>query len=169
MVLRSGDHPSQQVNSNSISQGDNPVANVLTLTGKAGQGLGGPGGRMIFTFRCVLSGSYVQGAAIGVPGETLSFNTAANPNKLSRPKLPGAPAGRLPGTNDCEVLNTLGGFTARVEQAATSPTQANFALRIFQAGSGAAQPAELTAGAYPAALTDANGFVIQVSVPIRYN
>lgn len=145
------------------------MANVLTLTNKSLQGVGGPGGKMIFTFRCVLSGSYVQGGGIGLPGETLAFNSAANPNKLARPKLPGSPAGRLPGTNDFEVMNTLGGFTARVEQAAANPTQQNFALRIFQAGSGAAQPAELTAGAYPAALTDPNGFVINVIVPIRYN
>lgn len=146
------------------------MANVLTLLGKALLGPGGPGGRVIWTFKCVLSGSYVQGAAIGVPGETLAFNSALNPLKLARPKIPaGPPAARLPATDECEVINTLGGFTARLEQNAASPTPQNFALRIFQAGSGAVQPAELTAGAYPAALTDSNGFVIQVTAPLRYN
>lgn len=119
-------------------------------------------------FLCQLSGSYVQGAAVGVPGETLNFNAALNPNKLERAKIPAAPAGRLPAFDDIEVVNTMQGYQAVVERNATLPTPANFVLRIFTAGSGNAAPVELSAGAYPAALT-ANAIVIIVTAPSRYN
>lgn len=119
-------------------------------------------------FFCQLSGSYVQGGAAGIPGETLNFNAALNPGKLGRAKIPSAPAGRLPDFDDLEVINTLQGYQAVIERNATLPTPANFVLRIFTAGSGAAAPVELSAGAYPAALT-AKPVVIIVTAPSRYN
>lgn len=119
-------------------------------------------------FKCVLSGSYVQGLAIGVPGETLSFNTALNPGLAPRTKLPVSPGGKLPSNTDIEVAGVPNGYSAQVEQNAVAPTANNYALRIFAAGSGAAAPVELAAGAYPAALTGAP-IIIEVNVPAKYN
>lgn len=120
-------------------------------------------------FKCVLSGSYVNGGAIGVAGEVLSFNTALNPQIASRTKIPaGPPAARLPANTDIEVANVPNGYLAQVEQNAVLPTPNNFILRIFAAGSGNAAPVELSAGAYPAALTSAP-LVIEVNMPAKFN
>lgn len=120
-------------------------------------------------FTCLLSGNYVQGNAIGVAGETLSFNTALNPNKAARAKLPnGSPSGQLVPNTKAEVSSVPNGYTAQVEQNAVSPTANNYVLRIFAAGSGNAAPVELAAGAYPAALTGAP-IVIEMGVPAKYN
>lgn len=126
--------------------------------------------KVIWKFSCTLSGSYAQGGAVGTPGETLNFNGAANPFKLARPKIPGSPAGRLPANSDCQVTKVPAGYSATLERNASSPTPANFALRIFTAGSGAAAPAELGAGAYPAALSgDLLGITMEISAPLKYN
>lgn len=140
------------------------MANVLTLNEKPVS----LSNVAQWEFFCQLSGSYVQGGAQGVPGETLNFNGALNPSKFERAKIPSAPAGRLPDFDDIEVVNTLQGYQAVVERNATLPTAANFVLRIFTAGSGAAAPVELSAGAYPAGLT-AKPVVIVVTSPSRYN
>jgi len=139
------------------------MANILTLIDKQRA----IGNKVIFRFKVVLSGSYAQGGAIGVPGETLSFNTALNPNYIARPKLPGAPAGKLPANADFLLRNLPAGFDGRVEQNATLPTQANYALRLFSSGG-----TEISTGAYSsvgATLVDATGITIEVTVPARYN
>jgi len=120
-------------------------------------------------FTCTLSGNYTNGGAIGVPGETLSFNTATVTGKPSRPRIPNVLNGStspLPKNTDFEVF-VPNGYSAQVEQNATSPTAANYALRIFAAGSGNAAPVELASGAYPAALTAAP-IVIKVRIPAKY-
>lgn len=138
------------------------MANTLTLINKkrsAGDN------RVRFTFKCVVSGAYAQGGSIGTPGETLSFNTALNPTYIARPKLPGAPAGKLPANSDIRITRCPDGYDALVEQNAASPTQANYALRIFGSGN-----TELGTGAYAAGLTaDTTGFLIDVDVPLKYN
>jgi len=111
---------------------------------------------VIWEFLCTLSGSYVASSGVGTPGETLSFNTASNPKYIARPKIPGLVNGStayLPKTEDIKVLNNPGGFDAVVEQNATAPTPANYCLRIFGGGSGAAQPAELASGTYASVAT----------------
>jgi len=140
------------------------MANVLTFIGRK---LNMPT-TVTKRFSCLLSGNYAQGLAIGVPGETLSFNTAKNPNFAARTKLPSSPGGVLPATTDFEVVTCPNGYSAQVEKNAVAPTPNNYVLRIFAAGSGNAAPVELGAGAYPAALTGAP-IVIEVSMPAKYN
>ena len=130
---------------------------------------------VIWEFTCTLSGSYTaSGGVTGTPGETLNFNAATNTYKLARPKIPGLVNGstsQLPKTGDIEVVSIPGGFTAQVEQNAVSPTPANYALRIFAGGSGAAAPAELTTATYAsqAPLILAEPIVIQVTAPLKFN
>lgn len=116
------------------------------------------------------TGSYVNGGAVGVPGETLNFNTALNPGFLSRPKLPtGPPAARLPTASDIETPNNVNGYTLQVEANATNPTPANFVGRLFAAGSGNANPVELAAASYASyGLTNAV-FVVEFAVPAKYD
>lgn len=121
-------------------------------------------------FTCALSANYANGGAIGVPGETLSFNTATVNGKPARPRIPNVlnnSTTPLPKNTDFEVF-TPNGYSAQVEQNAASPTAANYALRIFAAGSGNAAPVELASGAYPAALTAAP-IVIKVRIPLKYD
>lgn len=127
------------------------------------------GTTVVKRFKCTLSGNYTSGGAIGVAGEILAFNSAANPNKAARIKIPnGGVTGQLPPNTDFEVTSVPNGYSAQVEQNATLPTAQNMILRIFAAGSGNAAPVELSAGAYPAALTGAP-IEIEVTIPSKYN
>jgi hypothetical protein len=119
---------------------------------------------IIKRFSCLLSGNYAQGGAIGVPGETLSFNTAGYTGKPNRRFLPGpSPAGTTPAASDFAVFQLPGGYTAVIEQnSGATPTPNNMVIRIFNNG------AELAAGAYPAVLTS-EPFVIECRVPAKYN
>jgi hypothetical protein len=142
------------------------MANTLTYIGKDL----GAGAEVYKRFTCALSGNYAQGGAIGTPGETLAFNSAAYNGKPSRPRIPSVVNGStsaLPKNTDFEVF-VPDGFTAQVEQNAANPTANNYALRIFFAGSGNADPVELGTGAYPAALTAAP-ILIKVRVPLKYD
>jgi hypothetical protein len=126
---------------------------------------------VIWEFLITLTGTYPnQSGAIGTPGETVNFNGASNPNKLARPKIPaGPPAARLPQTSDIKVLNAPAGYDAVVEQNAANPTPANFAMRVFAAGSGNAAPQELGTGAnYPATFAN-EPWVVHVYAPLKYN
>lgn len=123
------------------------------------------GNYIVFVFQVIVSGSYVQGGAAGTPGETINLNAAANPQKIARPKLPGAPAGKLPPNQDIVGTTEPGGYYPVLQQNASNPTQANYAMRVFTSGG-----TELGAGAYPAAITnDPTGFVFEVRVPWKYN
>lgn len=140
------------------------MANALTFLGKRIS----IGSRVIKRFTCTLSGNYALGGAIGVAGETLNFNTATNTIKAARPRIPnGGSTGQLIPNTDIEVSSVPNGYLAQVEQNAVSPTAANYVLRIFASGSGAAAPVELANGAYAAALTGAP-LVIEVAVPTKY-
>jgi hypothetical protein len=142
------------------------MANALTFLYRRA----GAGATIEKAFTCALSGSYSNGGAIGTPGETLSFNTAAVNGKPSRPRIPNVLNGSttpLPKNTDFTVV-CPNGYSAQVEQNATSPTAANYALRIFAAGSGNAAPVELATGAYAAALTAAP-LVIKVRIPLKYD
>lgn len=142
------------------------MANLLTYLRKE---LGaGTDPKKVFT--CLLSGNYANGGAIGVPGEVLAFNSAAYTGRPARRFLPSTVNGStsaLPKNTDFEVL-VPDGFSAQVEQNAANPTANNFALRVFVAGSGNADPVELATGAYPAGLTAAP-IVIKVRVPLKYD
>lgn len=141
------------------------MANVLTFLGSDRA----PGPFYIKRYQCVVSGSYVNGGAIGVPGETLSFNTSVNTALRARAKLPANGAGRLPANADFRVVRNPEGYVGQIERNATSPTPNNFAMRIFAAGSGAANPVEIASGAYLAALiADPTGFIIEVRVAQKY-
>lgn len=141
------------------------MANQLTFLGSDRA----PGPFFIKRYKCTVSGSYVNGAAIGVPGETLSFNTAINTALRARAKLPTAAAGRLVPNIDFKVVRNPEGYIAQIEQNATSPTPNNYVMRIFAAGSGAANPVEIASGAYLAALiADTSGFIIEVRVSQKY-
>jgi len=138
------------------------MPNTITLIGKVVLPY-----KVQYNFTVLLSGSYTSSnATIGVPGETLNFNAAANPNKLARPKIPsGPPAARLPVATDCEVVNSVAGFTGIVEPNAVAPTPANFVLRLYTSGG-----TEMTAQAYntsaPLLLTEP--FMVQITVPKKY-
>lgn len=123
------------------------------------------GGNVITSvFQCIVSGAYVKGGAVGVAGETLSFNTALNPGFIARPRIPGAPAGRLPPNNQIRVVRAPDGYDALVEQNAVAPTPNNFVLRIFSSGD-----TELASGNYAAGLTaDLTGFIIEMDIPLKY-
>jgi hypothetical protein len=122
-------------------------------------------------YSVVLSGSYVQGGAIGVKGEVLNFSTPLNPGYGARAKLPGVINGStaaLPANSAFEVP-PLYGFTFQVEQNAVSPNSNNYILRIF-----ASDGTELSAGTYAsvaAALVAAGAqpIIIKVRVPQKYN
>lgn len=136
------------------------MANALAFIGKRIQ----ISNRIIKRFTCTLSGSYVQGLAIGVAGETLAFNSATNTVKGARPKIPnGGATGQLVPATDIEVSAVPNGYAAQVELNAVSPTAANYVMRIFSSSG-----TELAAGAYPAGLTGAP-MVIEVAVPTKYN
>lgn len=122
-------------------------------------------GFAIWEFLITLSGNYVNsGGVVGTPGESVNFNGATNPNMLARPKIPaGPPAGRLPATSDCNVMNAVAGFDAVVEQNAVNPTPANFAMRLFSSGGN-----EMAAGAYSAA-QKAEPYIVHVYAPLKYN
>jgi hypothetical protein len=144
------------------------MANVLTLLRKkraAGSNI------ITYVFQCVLSGSYVNGGAIGVAGEILNFNAAANPKFISRPKLPTAPSGKSPDATDIRITRLPGGFDGQVEKNAVAPTPSNYIMRLYGAGSGAALPAELASNTYAnvgPALVEAAGIVIEVDVPSKF-
>lgn len=124
---------------------------------------------VIKRYQVTLSGSYTAGGAVGVAGETLNFNGVLNPGYAARVKLPsGPPAARLPANTDFAVADSPAGYTGQIEQNAVAPTPANFVLRIFAGGSGAAAPAELASGAYAAALI-ATPFVVEVQIPQKYS
>jgi len=137
------------------------MANALSIIDKRRD----IGNRITFVFQCLLSGSYVTSTTIGVAGETLNFNAASNPKLIARPKLPGSPAGVLPPNSAIKVVRCPDGYDALVEQNAVSPTQANYVLRLFTSGDTA-----LGSGAYPAGVTgDTTGFIIEVTVPLKYD
>lgn len=119
-------------------------------------------------FQCALSASYVQSSGIGTAGETLNFNAALNPGYAARTKLPGV----ILGSTDALPPNTAfrvtpySGFTAQVEQNATSPTPNNYVLRIF-----ASDGTELASGTYASVAPDLllAPLVIEVDVPQKYD
>ena len=122
-------------------------------------------------FTCAVSGSYAQGAAIGVAGETLNFTTAANPGYAARTKLPGVlngSLGALPANTDFSV-DPLYGFTFQIERNAVSPNANNFVMRIFDTDG-----TECSSGTYAsvaAALVAAGAqpIVIKVRIPLKYD
>lgn len=126
--------------------------------------------QIIKRYKVTLSGSYTNGGAIGAPGETLNFTSIVVPGYPARPRLPGPTGAPLTPNTSFRVI-CPGGFSAQVEQNATAPTNANYALRIFAGGSGAALPAELSSGTYASegpALT-ATPLIIEVVIPAKYN
>lgn len=121
-------------------------------------------------YKVVVSGSYAQSSGIGTPGETLNFATSLNPKYAARTKLPGGlgSTAELPTASDFEVP-PLYGFTFVVEPAATSPTTANYVLRIF-----ASDGTEVSSGTYAsvaAALvaTGAAPIIVKVRVPQKFD
>jgi hypothetical protein len=126
---------------------------------------------VIKRFSVTFSGNYANGGAVGVPGETLNFNAALNPNKLARPKIPaGPPAARLPLPTSTETPANANGYTFQVEPNAVAPTPANFVGRFFAGGSGAANPAELASASYASyGITATTTFVVEFAVPAKYN
>ncbi len=121
-------------------------------------------------YKVVVSGSYTQSSGIGTAGETLNFATAGNPKYAARTKLPGGlgSTAELPSASDFEV-QPLYGFTFAVEPAATSPTTANYVLRIF-----ASDGTEVSSGTYAsvaAALvaTGAAPILVKVRIPQKYD
>ena len=145
------------------------AADTLTYVGKR---LGiGPKVVKRFTYTLASGNSYTNGGAVGVAGLTLAFNSAALSGKPARPRIPnGGASGTLPANTDIVVVNTPNGYIGQVEQNATNPTAANYVLRIFAAGSGAAVPAELASNTYAtyAGLTGST-FEIEVTIPAKYN
>jgi hypothetical protein len=145
----------------------NNMANTLTFLGK----IKAAGGSEFYKiYQAVLSGSYSQGGSIGAAGETLDFATVLDPQYAARPKLPGGlgSTAELPKNTAFEVLPSYG-FTFEVEQAASSPTTANYALRIF-----ASDGTELSSGTYasvaPALVaTGSKGVIIKVRIPQKYD
>jgi hypothetical protein len=137
-------------------------------------------GTAIKRYACTLSGSYANGGAVGTPGETLSFNTALNPNKLARPKLVGATpgSGRIPSVanGDFQVVNAPTGIIAQIENNAVSVggvvsvLPSNMVMRLFGGGSGAAEPAELASATYASyGLTLTNAIIIiEVNLASKY-
>lgn len=144
------------------------MANTLTYLNKDK----GAGSVIYKNFSCLLSGNYVNSGgatAIGTPGEVLSFNTAVVNGKPVRPRIPSTMNGstaNLPSNTDFIIPEQPQGYTIQIERNATAPTANNYVARIFTAGSGAAAPAELGAGAYPAGLTAA-AFVIKCRIPLK--
>jgi hypothetical protein len=108
----------------------------------------------IFSF--VPSGSYVQGGAIGVAGETLNFLTALNPNGVPHPR-----PGNLPTPTDKDVFveKTPGGYTAVIEPNAVNPTISNMVLRVFTSSN-----TEISSAPYPAGLLGQN-ILIRMETP----
>lgn len=142
------------------------MPNVITYL-RTERAAGSPTVKKIY--KITVSGSYVNGGAVGVPGETLNFNAALNPGYKARTKLPSAPAGRLPVSADFDLMRAPEGFTMQFEPNSVSPTPANVAGRIFAAGSGGTTPVEIASGAYLAALAaDTTGFIVGVSMPAKY-
>ena len=86
-------------------------------------------------YSVALSGSYVQGGAIGVKGEVLNFQTPLNPGYGARTKLPGvirlaefhrrttANTDALPASSAFEVPPVYG-YEFQIEQNAVNPTNA---------------------------------------------
>jgi hypothetical protein len=122
-------------------------------------------------FSVALSGSYIQGGAVGVKGEVLNFSTALNPGYGARAKLPGVINGStdaLP-TNTAFEVPPVYGYEFQVEQNAVSPTTANYIMRIFTTGG-----TELASGTYASVAPDltavgAQPIIIKVRVPAKYN
>lgn len=139
------------------------MANALAFIGKRI----GVSNYIVKRFTATLSGSYANGGAIGVAGETITFNKASNTGYRARPKLPsGGAAGTLLATADFDVT-VQNGYTAQIEQNAAAPNANNYILRIFYGGSGNANPAELANGTYASyGLTGAAAVVlIEARVP----
>jgi hypothetical protein len=131
-------------------------------------------------YSVALSGSYVQGGAIGVKGEVLNFQTPLNPGYGARTKLPGviglpnstggttANTDALPASSAFEVPPVYG-YEFQIEQNATNPTNANYIMRIFSTGG-----TELASGTYASVAADlvaagAQPIIIKVRVPAKYN
>lgn len=122
-------------------------------------------------FSVTLSGSYVQGGAIGVKGEVLNFSAALNPGYGARAKLPGAingSNGPLPANTAFEVPPVYG-YEFQIEQNAVNPTTANYIMRIFSTGG-----TELASGTYASVAANlvqagAQPIIIKVRVPAKYN
>lgn len=129
------------------------------------------GNRIIKRYKVVLSGSYTQSSGIGTAGETLDFATAGNPGFNSRTRLPGPMNGSTAAmlkAQDFEIPPVYG-FTFQVEQAASTPTTANYVLRIFTSDG-----TELTSGTYAsgaAALVAAGAqpIIVKAIVPSKYD
>jgi len=141
------------------------MSNMLTFLGKQK----GAGSQVVKQYTCALSGSYANGGAIGVAGETLNFATALNPKYAARTKLPGAINGSIANlpANTAFTVPPLYGFTFAVERNAVSPNTTNYVLRIF-----ASDGTELASGTYAsvaAALVaaGAQAIVINVTVPLK--
>ena|ERR1017187_3339454 len=132
----------------------------------------GAGNNIIWKrYSAVLSGSYIQGGAIGVKGEVLNFQTALNSGYGSRTKLPGVINGStsaLPTASQFEVP-PLYGFTFQVEQNATSPTTANYILRVFDSDGTEASSGTYASVAAALVAAGAQPIIIKVRVPAKYN
>jgi hypothetical protein len=131
-------------------------------------------------YSVALSGSYIQGGAIGVKGEVLNFQTPLNPGYGARTKLPGvlglpnstggttANTDALPASSAFEVPPVYG-YEFQIEQNAVNPTNANYIMRIFSTGG-----TELASGLYSSVAADlvavgAQPIIIKVRVPAKYN
>lgn len=86
-------------------------------------------------FKCVLTSTYPA------LGDILDFTAATDPKKLGRMRPPAKP---LPTNDEISVIQAPVGFTAEVKQNGTSPTLANFLVRVFNI----ALAAECITGAY---------------------
>jgi hypothetical protein len=67
------------------------MANTIKFLGRRLGMSGSPG---VKRYAITVTGSYVQGAAVGVAGETLNFNAASNLGYRSRPRIPNGGASK---------------------------------------------------------------------------
>ncbi len=137
------------------------MANTVTILDKK---RAAGGNKMTFVYQILVTLAYVTSVTVGVPGETINFQTASNPKKIARGKLPGGPAGVLPPNTAIRVTRAPDGYDALVEQNAVAPTTANYVMRLFTSGDTALGSGNYAAGI----LADTTGFIVEVDVPQKY-
>jgi hypothetical protein len=144
------------------------MSNVLTIKSKK---KASGGATVTKVFQCALAGSYLQSSGAGTPGELLNFNAALNPGLIARAKLPGVINGSIKALppNSAFRVALASGFTAQVEQNATSPNTNNYVLRIF-ASDGTELPSALYSSvAAPLVAAGFAGLTIEVDVPQKFD
>lgn len=142
------------------------MSNTLAFIGKR---IGAGNSPIVKRFLCTLTGSYVAGGGVGIAGETLAFNNASNAGYKARPKIPnGGASGTLPANTDFETVTVPNGYSAQIEKNAANPTANNFIMRLFEGGSGAANPAELASNTYASYGLSGAQILIEVLIPAKY-